>query len=159
VGETAQFVPRSGQSVVATVTAINRDADIAILQTARVDGRLEWIQVAESSPSVGTEIFHAGFGVHIPGNVERGSLVAMANAKGQLQYRLSVSKGDSGGGIAMTKEGKLLSPVCCTDALNQLGNVWGGSPEKIRDMILHKSDYLDLPPREMPMRKPEPIDP
>ncbi len=150
VGETARFIPRDGRpSFQLTVDAIDRRSDIAICSTPDV-GEQPYIMVAESTPPVGTTILHAGFGVDKPANIERGQVLAGANQSGQVRYRLSVSPGDSGGGICTTEAGELLSPVCCTDRLAGVGNVWGGSPEQIRRMLAHPTEFIDVPPVPMP---------
>jgi hypothetical protein len=96
---------------------------------------------------------HCGYGVHIPGNREDGYVVARENADLQVRYRLSVSQGDSGGGIIATATGELLSPVCCTTRLNGVGDVWGASPRVIRSMLTHPAHYSDdLKPIAMPVR-------
>lgn len=150
VGEQASFFLRGTDTPISiTVTAINRRADIAICKVSD-DRDLPWINIAEKTPAVGTPVFHAGFGVHVPGNTERGKVAAGPNRSGQVQYNLSVSSGDSGGGIAITKDKELLSPVCCTTCFSCPGNVYGGSPEEIRKMIDKPASYWDLKPVAMP---------
>ena len=150
VGEQATFIPRQGSSFRVQVQAIDRRADIAILNTLDSHPTLAYTTVAEKTPPVGTPIFHAGFGVDTPGNVERGQVTAGPNQSQQVQYRLDVSPGDSGGGICVDADGRLLSPVCCTTCLGCVGDVWGGSPERIREMVSNPTNFIDLPPVPMP---------
>lgn len=134
-----------------TVVAINRQSDVAILVTDDAQPGLPWVKVAKETPPVNTEIFHAGFGRHVPGNVEKGRVLAAPNRDGQVQYWLSVSPGDSGGGIMFTAQGEVLSPVCCTTRLDGPGNVWGGAPEVVNKMLTSPANYSeDLVPVEMP---------
>lgn len=150
VGERVTFIPRQGgHTIPCTVLAFDRKADISIIATAEPTN-LPYIGVAQQTPPVGSEVMHAGFGVDVPGNVERGQVLAGVNPDGQVRYRLSVSPGDSGGGICLTSAGELLSPVCCTDRLAGVGNVWGGSPENIRRMLANPTQFLGLPPKPMP---------
>lgn len=134
-----------------TVVAIDRKSDVAILVSDDPQQGLPWVRVADSTPSVNTEIWHAGFGRHNPGNLERGRVLAAPNRDNQVQYWLSVSPGDSGGGIMFNERGEVLSPVCCTTRLDGPGNVWGGSPEVINRMLTSPANFSeDLVPIEMP---------
>lgn len=150
VGEAVTFLPRSGSAVPCKVTAIDRRPDIAIIVTDAADIELPYTTIADKSPQEGTPIWHSGFGVDKPGNRENGQVTGFNGDRGQLQYRLSVSPGDSGGGIITDADGKLLSPVCCTTCLGCVGDVWGGSPENIRLLISNPTQFLDLPPVAMP---------
>lgn len=157
VGEKVTFLTRSGRSIPCTVIAIDKQSDGAVMMTDTREDDLPWVYLAASTPPAGTKIFHAGFGVHNPANVERGEVRGGPDAKGQTRYWLSVSQGDSGGGIMYTEEGKLLSPVCCTTRLNAPGDVWGASPEKMTAMIATPTNFIDLAPIDMPIRvAPEP---
>jgi len=152
VGEEVTVVLRNGISFGARVIAINRKSDCSILLTDQRHDKLPWLRIADTY-EIGDKVFHCGYGVHIPGNREDGYIVAKENADLQIRYRLSVSQGDSGGGIIATKTGELLSPVCCTTRLNGVGDVWGASPRVIRSMITHPTNFLDdLKPISMPVR-------
>lgn len=155
VGEDATFIQRTGSSRKIQVIAIDRKADIAICLTEQGQGAMAFTYVANNTPPPGTRIWHAGYGVHIPGNREDGTVVSGPNPSGQVEYELSVSPGDSGGGIVTDSNGHLLSPVCCTTRLAGRGRVWGGSPEQIRRMLATPTDYVDLAPIEMP---PPPVE-
>jgi hypothetical protein len=150
VGERASFIQRDGTARPITVIAIDRRADIAICSTETGQGAMASTDISLGTPPVGHKIWHGGYGRHLPGNKEVGTVLSSPNADNQVKYRLSVSPGDSGGGIITDDTGALLSPVCCTTRLDGPGEVWGGSPEKIRQMIATPTDYIDLPPMEMP---------
>lgn len=69
-------------------------------------------------------------------------------------FSLSVSPGDSGGGICVDGSGRLISPVCCTTHLAAVGQVYGARPEIVRQMLLSPASFVSLSPMEMPMRMP-----
>jgi hypothetical protein len=153
VGEQVEFMTRRGIAGRAIVIAINRKSDCAILKTEEFV-RLPFIMLADSIPQVGEKVFHCGYGVHLPGNREDGTVLSGEDSNGQIRYRLSVSHGDSGGGIVSTEDGKLLSPVCCTTRIAGVGDVWGASPRVIRDMVTSPASFAsDLEPIQMPIRE------
>jgi len=153
VGESVQILTRDGRSLQGSVSAIDRQADCAIVVTEHYDD-LPFAIVAEVVPPIQTQVWHGGYGVDKPGNRESGVLLAGEDSNGQLRYRLSVSHGDSGGGIITDAEGRLLSPVCCTTRIGGVGDVWGASPTVIRRMLAAPTDFLDVKPIEMPVRQP-----
>lgn len=123
---------RDGRTVGLVVVSIDREPDVAWMLTD-VDGHgYPFALLADSTPPVGTRVWHAGYGVDKPANREDGAVTGAENAEGQVEYRLSVSSGDSGGGIIMDGAGRVLSPVCCTTAPGQVARVWGASPERCR---------------------------
>ena len=152
VGEAVTYIPRNeSRSIPCSVVAIDRQADIAILSTDAPQPDLPFLVVAVQTPAIGSEVLHAGFGRDRPANVERGTVTSAILPNGQVRYRLSVSPGDSGGGICFTSAGELLSPVCCTTAFGPaVGDTYGGSPERVRDMLNRPAWFIDLPPIAMP---------
>jgi hypothetical protein len=158
VGEHATFIQRSGTSRNVTCYAINKTADISLWSTDAAQGDMAFTIVARTTPQPGTRVFHGGFGRDQPGNREEGEVVTLPNQDGQVKYHLSVSPGDSGGGICINENGELLSPVCCTTRLDGPGEVWGGSPEMINRMLTVPTEFLELPPMKMPPA-PKPMPP
>jgi hypothetical protein len=152
IGEECQFVTRAGRMVKATVTAINRQADACLLVTEELREPLPYLSVATETPAVGATVFHAGFGSDQPGNTERGRIIQRDTGSGQVMFELSVSPGDSGGGICVNSSGALVSPVCCTTRLAQLGQVYGARPEVVRQMLLSPVSFIDVQPMRMPER-------
>lgn len=150
VGERATFIQRSGDSRNITCYAIDRKADISLWMTDSGQGELPYTNVAHTTPPPGTKVFHGGYGRDKPGNREEGELVQGPNTSNQVQYHLSVSPGDSGGGICLNDKGELLSPVCCTTNLDRPGMVWGGSPEQINRMLTTPTEFIELKPKVMP---------
>lgn len=157
VGEVCQFTTRSGRTVRVTVTSINRQADAALMLTEPLTEPLPYLLVAEASPPAGTAVLHCGFGVDKPGNVETGKVLMPDTGAGQTMYSLSVSPGDSGGGICVDSSGALLSPVCCTTRLAQVGQVYGARPEVVRRMMLSPASFTEVPPMRMPERAEVPV--
>lgn len=158
VGDVYQFTTRAGRTVRVTVTAINRKADACLMMTETLVEPLPYLTVAAQSPPAGTPVMHCGFGVDKPGNTESGKVLMSDTGNGQTMYLLSVSPGDSGGGICVNASGELLSPVCCTTRLAQVGQVYGARPEEVRRMLLSPASFTDLPPQRMPEREEKVLD-
>lgn len=119
---------RDGRTTGIVIVAINREADFAWGLTDNDTAIYPFAILAERDPEPGASIWHAGYGVDRPGNREEGTVTSGRNREGQIEYRLSVSSGDSGGGIVLNDRGELLSPVCCTTAPGKIARVWGASP-------------------------------
>lgn len=152
VGEECQFYTRAGRMVKATVIAVNRQADACLLATEELREPLPYLSVAAETPPVGATVFHAGFGIDQPGNTERGRILQRDTGGGQVMFEMSVSPGDSGGGICLDSSGAVVSPVCCTTRLAQVGQVYGARPEVVRQMMVSPASFTDVPPMRMPDR-------
>ena len=158
VGETCQFFTRAGRMVRVSVTSINREADACLLVTEELREPLPYLLLAKETPALGTAVFHAGFGIDKPGNVERGRILQRDTGSGQVMFELSVSPGDSGGGVCVDGSGRLISPVCCTTNLAAVGQVFGARPEVTTRMMVSPTSFMDLKPVQMPMRMPVTIE-
>ncbi len=160
IGARGQMQLRNSNSRIGVVL-VSRESksDIAWLVTDSADlADLPFAILADKTPAPGTKIWHAGYGVHIPGNREDGEILQLPNSDNQVQYALSVSSGDSGGGIFNNETGELLSPVCCTTQKNVKARVWGGSPERatqLRPKPRAETDDVDnwFRPTAIPERK------
>lgn len=155
VGQRGTLTTRGGRSLTFRVVSRDVTADVAWLLTDDPVDALPFAELATADPAVGDEVWHAGFGVDRPGNTERGTVSAAPNRDGQIEYRLSVSSGDSGGGIIHTPTGRLLSPVCCTTAPGRTARVWGGGPRAIAaaaptDRVGHDWVPVPIPTRPDP---------
>lgn len=95
---------------------------------------LPFAEIAAANPAPGVKMWHAGFGVDVPGNRENGTVTAGEDANGQIEMSISVSSGDSGGGMFRTDTGELIACVCCTTAKGQVARVWGCSAEVARNL-------------------------
>lgn len=117
------------------VVAADAKSDCAWLVTESADlGDLPFAHLAEVSAPAGVKIWHGGFGVDTPGNREDGSVTRAADSNGQTELALSVSSGDSGGGMFRDDTGELISTVCCTTSKGTKARVWGANVESIRKL-------------------------
>lgn len=151
VGSTGVFTTSDGRKVPVRCTAYAKKSDLAWLVTDVVES-LPFARLAKVNPAPGTKIWHAGFGVHNPGNVEKGE-VSGSNPDGMLAMRLSVSSGDSGGGIFREDTGEVISAVCCTQARNTFTTMYGGSCETAWKLRPHVAelDAEEWKPVEIPL--------
>jgi hypothetical protein len=139
---------KDGRTLKVTVTEREKSSDLAWMVTDEKFDSLPFALLAEKAPPVGAAIWHAGFGVDKPGNVEKGTVAGAVTAQGQLPMTLSVSSGDSGGGIFLESTGELVAAVCCTSAMARRARVFGGSSVRAialrpkAAMMFHP--YLDL---------------
>lgn len=131
------------------------DPDVAWLITELPVQSVPYNLLAKADAEPGDKIWHAGYGTDKPGNREEGTVTAKSNPQGQCEYELSVSHGDSGGGIALNSNGEVLSPVCCTTAIARKGRVWGCSPVVARKFRpLPTPAFEEWTPIPIPLRMP-----
>jgi len=146
----------NGKQFGIVVMAVDAKSDCAWLRTVGDVGVLPTCQLAESLPAPGEPVWHGGYGEHIPRNKEHGTVVNPTNGKGQTQYFLNVSSGDSGGGIICDRTGRLLSTVCCTTSRNSKADVWGCDIERIRELRPKDTvSAFEWQPVEIPQVMPE----
>lgn len=145
---------RNGSRFSVERVSVDGRSDCAWLLTCDPQELLPFALLATDVPRAGSKVWHAGFGVHVPGNVEEGEVISPENADGQTHFSLSVSSGDSGGGICLDDQGRVVSCVCCTTARGQKSNVWGASIKSIirlRDQTAFP--LFDWEPLDMPIRR------
>jgi len=134
------------------VPEIDRTSDCAWLVTESND-TFPFAALAAADPAPGEAVWHHGYGVDKPDNREDGVVVAGANAEGQIEFRLSVSSGDSGGAIALNRNGGVVGAVCCTTARGQVGRVWGCSPTSAARLRVQRTEINEpWTPIEIPLR-------
>jgi hypothetical protein len=156
-GQTGTMRLRDGRQFGIKVVSVDTKADVCWCITMNNSEEYPVAILADRSPPVGASVWHAGYGVDVPGNREDGLLEAGPDQNGQCRYRISVSSGDSGGGIAMDYNGHVLSPVCCTTRRGAVGQVWGGAPEvatKLRPKTVGAEEWVPL---DVPLRAPMPM--
>ncbi len=159
VGEAGVMRFRDGKTTGLVVAAFDRTADACWCVTTDA-GVYPFAFLADTTPPAGSKVWHAGFGVDTPANREDGEVKAGPNAQGQTQFWLSVSPGDSGGGICLDESGRVISPTCCTTRLAAPGDVWGASPESCRRLLAQATLFhvfddwkpvtMPKPPKVMP---------
>ena len=150
---TARF--RNGRTIGLRVVNYDRKPDYSWLLTESNTEALPYALLADKTPEPGTPIWHAGFGIDRPGNRENGQTVSGPDANGQIRMKLSVSSGDSGGGIIIDKEGKVVSSVCCTAGRGFLTDTWGTSVEAARQGQVEKTGGFEWSPLEVPLKMPD----
>jgi hypothetical protein len=143
---------RSGKTVGVVVQHLDRTPDYAWMLTETNGDDLPYTTLAPETPPVGSPIWHAGYGVDVPGNVEKGSILQLPDNNGQIRMRLSVSSGDSGGGICLDSDGRVVSCVCCTSGIGRLSDVWGTSVEAARKGQIEESAIWEWTPSPVPIR-------
>lgn len=128
VGAVGRMTLKDGR--VLSVKCIARDpaSDAAWLIADHPGGDVPNLLLADAAPQDGEGIWHQGYGIDRPGNRESGVFRGMASGLLQCKFRLSVSPGDSGGGIILDSDSRVVSPVCCTTRLSGVGDVFGASP-------------------------------
>lgn len=127
LGQEGMFRSKDKKTYRVRVEALDRKADLCWLVTVDKVESLPYAKLAVEVPKVGAKVWHNGFGVDKPGNIERGEVVTSEDGNRQTAFRLSVSSGDSGGGIFREDTGELLAAVCCTKAKGRTAPMWGGS--------------------------------
>lgn len=129
-GSRGSFTLKDGRTLAVTVAARNADSDLTWLVTDAALDDLPFAELAKKNPPVGTEIWHMGYGIDKPGNREDGRVIGGETPDGQLQMELSVSSGDSGGGIFRADTNELVAVVCCTTERGRKTVMFGGSAEQ-----------------------------
>lgn len=152
VGSKGRITLKDGRSFTVTVVARNRSADLSWLVTDEAPEDMPHALLATSNPTAGVKVWHQGYGVDRPGNRESGNVQGGPSATGQLAFKLSVSSGDSGGGIFREDTGELVAAVCCTTGMGRQVTMFGGSCTTAIAMR-PKSEDLTL---ELPARMPDP---
>lgn len=146
------LLTRSGSRVRLTILATDRASDAAVFMV-HSNEPLPFLDLADDVPPPGTAVWHAGWGVDHPGNVETGTVVEPLTSNNQTRFRLSVSSGDSGGVICRADNNQVISVVCCTTAPGRTADVWGASVRSLRALLRRVSTAEDWTPLEIPIRQ------
>ena len=154
IGQQGTFRLLDGRTGGMTVVSFDKSADCCWCVTSNNSDVYPFALLAGSSPQPGTKIWHAGYGVDRPGNREEGEVTHGPDSNGQIRMTLSVSSGDSGGGIIATADGKVISCVCCTSNRGGIGDVWGTSPEAAIRNRPNETVLDDWKPIDVPIRMP-----
>lgn len=132
VGAKGTLTLPDGRTLVLRVVAHHAGPDVAWCVTDEAVADLPFAALADKNPAVDTPVWHKGYGVDRPGNREEGTVAEAENGQGQLRMLLSVSSGDSGGGIFRADTNELVSVVCCTSGMARRVSMWGCSAEVAR---------------------------
>lgn len=125
-----------GRNLSVAVVARSTKSDGSILRTTSLEiEALPFATLATARPERNEPVWHAGYGVDRPGNVEKGYVRNPLDSNGQTEFWLSVSPGDSGGPIIAERTGLVLASTCCTTRLAGPGRVWGCSAIAAADLI------------------------
>jgi len=151
VGQTCRVILKDGRTLAAKCVSRDAGPDVAWLRAERPDGSIPYLLMCDVPPPPGSAVWHQGYGIDKPDNKEEGTVTAIATSRQQVQYRLSVSPGDSGGGIILTADGKVISPVCCTTRLGGMGDVWGGTPAAAAAIRPKRDATFEEPPEVNPI--------
>jgi len=129
VGVTGTMLLKDGRKIAFKCVSRNEKADCAWLTAPRPGGYVPFALLAQELPEKGSPVWHQGYGIDQPGNIEKGTFQGVTSDGAQCQFSISVSSGDSGGAIVLTEDGKVISPVCCTTRLSGPGTVYGSTPQ------------------------------
>jgi len=152
-GSVGSFALKDGRSFGVTVSARNATHDLSWLVTDAAVDNLPFAMLAEKNPAANTDVWHMGFGVDRPGNREEGRVTGEETTDGQLPMELSVSSGDSGGGIFRADTDELIAVVCCTTERGRKVLMFGGSTERaarLRPSLKTEADIWE--PLAIPIR-------
>jgi hypothetical protein len=142
-GQRGTMALKDGRNLAITVVAHHKTPDVCWCVTDEAVEKMPFALIAEKNPEVGTAVWHMGYGVDNPGNREDGTIAERENGQGQLRMILSVSSGDSGGGIFRADTNELVSVVCCTSGMARKVSMWGCSAEVARRTRPKPADNAD----------------
>lgn len=152
VGSRGTIKLLDGRSFAITVQVVDPKCDVSWLTTDDAGvANMPYAVLAKENPPVGTKIWHAGYGVDIPGNREDGIISGDQNGDGMLNMTLSVSSGDSGGGIFRADTNEVVSSVCCTTAKGRRASVWGVSTVFAAQRRPKAVQAFEWNPKEIPI--------
>lgn len=145
VGDRGRMFLKDGRTLDVKCVSRDADSDAAWLTAANPGGNIPYALLAEQLPADGELVWHQGYGIDKPGNRESGVFKGITSNGKQAEFVLSVSPGDSGGGILLDRSSRVISPVCCTTRLAGLGRVFGSTPEAAARIRPTTSEVADEP--------------
>lgn len=136
VGAKGTIRVRDGRTLAVRVAAASSRSDGALLLTeVKTVASLPFATLATRKPKPREPVYHNGYGIDRPGNIEKGYVRNPMDTNGQTEFWLSVSPGDSGGPIVSQETGEVLASTCCTTRLAGEGRVWGCSALAASDLV------------------------
>lgn len=151
VGGKGRIITQDGNALAVTVTARDTTPDLTWLVTDASDLELSYALLADRMPAIGSKVWHAGYGTDRPGNVETGEVASGELRNGMVTFNLSVSPGDSGGGIFDAESGRLLGAVCCTSGMARKAAMYAGGPLAAARLRPGRASWRDDTPATMPI--------
>ncbi len=151
VGATGKATLKDGRVLNFTCKTRDPASDAAWLVADHPGGDFPYLLLADRNPDDGEVVWHQGYGIDRPGNRESGLFKGSAANGQQCKFRLSVSPGDSGGGIILDSQSKVISPVCCTTRLAGTGDVFGAAPEFAAKIRPKRAASEEEPPLYWPV--------
>lgn len=146
VGAKGTLKTKDGRTLGVRVVVHQADPDLAWMVTEDATlSDLSYANLAAANPAVGVKVWHMGYGIDKPGNREDGTVAGTEDANGQIRFTLSVSPGDSGGGILRADTNELVGTVCCTAGLARKTSMWAASPASCRKARPGAVRLEDLP--------------
>jgi len=151
VGAVGKMTLKDGRVLSVKCVARDANSDAAWLVAENPGGNVPYLLLADGNPQDGEVVWHQGYGIDRPGNRESGLFKGAASGGQQVRFRLSVSPGDSGGGIILDSDSRVISPVCCTTKLAATGDVFGASPEYVARLRPKRGASDEEPPLFYPV--------
>jgi len=151
VGGVGKMLLKNGTTLAVQCVARDPASDAAWLVADHPGGDVAFLLLADAPPQDGEVVWHQGYGIDRPGNRESGVFRGTAPGALQCKFRLSVSPGDSGGGIILDSDSRVISPVCCTTKLAGTGDVWGANPVASARIRPKHSASEEEPPKIWPV--------
>lgn len=146
-------MPSDNKTYSVRVVAHDKEPDIAWLVTEESIDDICYANLSKTNPPAGTQVWHQGYGIDQPRNKETGSVADGPNSQGMLRFILSVSSGDSGGGIFRADTNEVVASVCCTAGKGIKTSMWGGCCETAwRMRPKATTDEHVWTPRDIPTR-------
>lgn len=91
------------------VERFNRQIDICLVRVNERGRQWPVAKIAETPPARGDRVWHHGFGVDRPGNIERGQITTVGDSRWACWYTTALSSGDSGSGQFLESNGELVA--------------------------------------------------
>ena len=155
VGAKGVLNTKDGKKLAVRVVVHEETPDVAWMVTEDATvADLFYAKVAATNPAAGVKVWHAGYGVDVPNNREDGEVLYPEQPDGKTTFNLSVSPGDSGGGIFRSDTNELVATVCCTSRLAEKARMSAGGVNAIRKARPGVVRFDELPePRAVEMPK------
>lgn len=151
IGSKGKITTQDGTVLGVTVAARDTKPDLCWLVTDESGLELSYALLADDTPAAGRKVWHAGYGTDKPGNVETGEVLSGEGSTGMIAFLLSVSPGDSGGGIFDEETGRWVGGVCCTSGMARKATMYAGGPRAAARLRPGRAAATEEPPAVMPI--------